>query len=219
MLSAFELSCLRVRRASLIDILVAVVLDCLNILSSALCSRVATLLHRALKHVGRLCGPRWMTLIHWPTQGMKNVIDAFGFEWRVAPGEAEAELAYLHKVGIIDAVLSDEPDVGSFLFGATVIIRRSVLSFPYSASSHILIARVIGNRAHLSKTPKERTTETMLLPTWRTSSSLTLQSPSLVQAPSSLAFSQVVTASPLVSLAVDRNSQPVSPVLVSAIVS
>ena len=52
-----------------------------------------------------------MTLIHWPTQGMKNVIDAFGFEWWVAPGEAEAELAYLHKVGIIDAVLSDDSDV------------------------------------------------------------------------------------------------------------
>ena len=78
---------------------------------------------------------------------MKNVIDAFGFEWRVAPGEAEAELAYLHKVGIIDAVLSDDSDVGNFLFGATVVIRKSVLSFPYSASSHILIARVIGNRA------------------------------------------------------------------------
>ncbi|OJA09143.1 hypothetical protein AZE42_02315 [Rhizopogon vesiculosus] len=30
---------------------------------------------------------------HWLTTGMKNIIAAFGFEWRTAPGEAEAELA------------------------------------------------------------------------------------------------------------------------------
>ncbi|KAG6374035.1 hypothetical protein JVT61DRAFT_4673 [Boletus reticuloceps] len=71
--------------------------------------------------------------VHWLTQGMKNIIDAFGFEWRVASGEAEAELAYLNRVGIIDAVLSD--DVDNFLFGATVVIRN-----PSNTLS--------GNRAH-----------------------------------------------------------------------
>ncbi|KAG9311064.1 hypothetical protein JVU11DRAFT_8969 [Chiua virens] len=71
--------------------------------------------------------------IHWLTQGMKNIIDAFGFEWRVAPGEAEADLAYLNRVGIIDAVLSD--DVDNFLFGATMVIRN-----PSNTLS--------GNRAH-----------------------------------------------------------------------
>ncbi|KAG8215238.1 hypothetical protein J3R82DRAFT_8784 [Butyriboletus roseoflavus] len=70
---------------------------------------------------------------HWLTQGMKNIIDAFGFEWLVAPGEAEAELAYLNRVGIIDAVLSD--DVDNFLFGATMVIRN-----PSNTLS--------GNRAH-----------------------------------------------------------------------
>ena len=62
---------------------------------------------------------------------MKNIIDAFGFEWRVAPGEAEAELAYLNRIGIIDAVLSD--DVDNFLFGATMVIRKSVSALVFSA--------------------------------------------------------------------------------------
>ncbi|KAF9228062.1 hypothetical protein BS17DRAFT_772950 [Gyrodon lividus] len=73
---------------------------------------------------------------HWLTQGMKNIIEAFGFEWRVAPGEAEAELAYLNRIGVIDAVLSD--DVDNFLFGATMVIRN-----PSSTLS--------GNRSHLVK--------------------------------------------------------------------
>ncbi|CCO36229.1 Flap endonuclease GEN homolog 1 [Rhizoctonia solani AG-1 IB] len=54
--------------------------------------------------------------------GMKNMIAAFGFEWRTAPGEAEAELAYLNSTGVIDAILSD--DVDNFLFGARVVIRN-----------------------------------------------------------------------------------------------
>lgn len=41
-----------------------------------------------------------------------------------APGEAEAELAYLNSIGQIDAVLSD--DVDTFLFGATMVVRKSV---------------------------------------------------------------------------------------------
>ncbi|EGN94841.1 hypothetical protein SERLA73DRAFT_30636, partial [Serpula lacrymans var. lacrymans S7.3] len=59
---------------------------------------------------------------HWLTTGMKNIIEAFGFEWRTAPGEAEAELAYLNRIGVIDAVLSD--DVDNFLFGAMMVIRN-----------------------------------------------------------------------------------------------
>lgn len=41
-----------------------------------------------------------------------------------APGEAEAELAYLNRAGIIDGVLSD--DVDTFLFGAVTVIRKFV---------------------------------------------------------------------------------------------
>ncbi|KAJ6456171.1 hypothetical protein C8R45DRAFT_1056519 [Mycena sanguinolenta] len=39
-----------------------------------------------------------------------------------ALGEAEAELAYLNRVGVIDGILSD--DVDNFLFGATAVIRN-----------------------------------------------------------------------------------------------
>jgi len=54
---------------------------------------------------------------------LRTVLDAFGFECRTAPGEAEAELAYLNRTGVIDAVLSD--DVDCFLFGARTVIRNS----------------------------------------------------------------------------------------------
>ena len=50
-----------------------------------------------------------------------------------APGEAEAELAHLNSIGIIDAILSD--DVDSFLFGAKVVIRRCVLTDTLAHSS------------------------------------------------------------------------------------
>ncbi|KZV78602.1 PIN domain-like protein [Exidia glandulosa HHB12029] len=58
----------------------------------------------------------------WLVTGMQNIINAFGYEWRYAPGEAEAELAYLNRIGVIDAVLTD--DVDTFLFGATMVIRN-----------------------------------------------------------------------------------------------
>ncbi|KAF9460488.1 hypothetical protein BDZ94DRAFT_1238453 [Collybia nuda] len=54
--------------------------------------------------------------------GMKAIVEAFGFEWRTAPGEAEAELAYLNRIRVIDGILSD--DVDNFLFGATTVIRN-----------------------------------------------------------------------------------------------
>ncbi|KAI9445665.1 hypothetical protein BJY52DRAFT_1315729 [Lactarius psammicola] len=60
---------------------------------------------------------------HWLVDSMKGIIEAFGFEWRMAPGEAEAELAYLNSIGVIDAVLSD--DVDNFLFGAKMVIRNA----------------------------------------------------------------------------------------------
>ena len=85
---------------------------------------------------------------------MKGIIEAFGFEWRMvcstfffvgqdsanhlkAPGEAEAELAYLNSVGIIDAILSD--DVDTFLFGAKMVIRKCALSSPSCANPLTLL--------------------------------------------------------------------------------
>ncbi|KAI0742733.1 PIN domain-like protein, partial [Daedaleopsis nitida] len=73
---------------------------------------------------------------HWMVQGMQEIISAFGFEWRMAPGEAEAELAYLNRIGVIDAVLSD--DVDTFLFGAKMVVRNPSTNLS-------------GNRAHSMK--------------------------------------------------------------------
>ncbi|KAL4245643.1 XPG/Rad2 endonuclease [Abortiporus biennis] len=70
---------------------------------------------------------------HWMVQGMQNIIEAFGFQCIFAPGEAEAELAYLNSVGIIDAVLTD--DVDTFLFGASMVVRNPS-------------ATLSGNKAH-----------------------------------------------------------------------
>ncbi|KIJ23865.1 hypothetical protein M422DRAFT_72490 [Sphaerobolus stellatus SS14] len=60
---------------------------------------------------------------HWMVNSLRTVLEAFGFECRTAPGEAEAELAYLNRIGVIDAVLSD--DVDCFLFAAKTVIRNS----------------------------------------------------------------------------------------------
>ena len=38
-----------------------------------------------------------------------------------APGEAEAELAMLNSLGVIDVVITDDSD--AFIFGAICIIR------------------------------------------------------------------------------------------------
>lgn len=59
---------------------------------------------------------------HWMVNSLRTILDAFGFECRTAPGEAEAELAFLNRIGVIDAVLSD--DVDCFIFGAPTVIRN-----------------------------------------------------------------------------------------------
>ncbi|KAF8331862.1 uncharacterized protein EI90DRAFT_893605 [Cantharellus anzutake] len=63
---------------------------------------------------------------HWMVQGVKDMILAFGFEWKqvreLGNKNSEAELAYLNQIGEIDAVLSD--DVDNFLFGAKIVIRN-----------------------------------------------------------------------------------------------
>ncbi|KLO18378.1 PIN domain-like protein, partial [Schizopora paradoxa] len=53
---------------------------------------------------------------------MREFLEAFGMEWRMAHGEAEAELAVLNQTGVIDAILSDDAD--TFVFGAKVVIRN-----------------------------------------------------------------------------------------------
>ncbi|KIL57606.1 hypothetical protein M378DRAFT_87657 [Amanita muscaria Koide BX008] len=63
---------------------------------------------------------------HWLTEDFQRLINAFGFFSHQAPGEAEAELAQLNAAGLIDGILTDDSDV--FVFGATHVIRSSILS-------------------------------------------------------------------------------------------
>ena len=51
-----------------------------------------------------------------------------------APGEAEAELAYLNQILAIDLVLTSDSDV--FIFGATHVVRRSVIYFSFNQVTH-----------------------------------------------------------------------------------
>ncbi len=62
------------------------------------------------------------------TEGFIPIIEAFGFEWRYAPGDPLAELASLNREGIIDAVLTD--DVAVWVFGAQTVWRNPSSSHP-----------------------------------------------------------------------------------------
>ncbi|THU85407.1 PIN domain-like protein, partial [Dendrothele bispora CBS 962.96] len=59
---------------------------------------------------------------HWMTARTRDFLEAFGHYSITAPGEAEAELSYLNRIGHIDAVLTDDSDV--LVFGAQQIIRN-----------------------------------------------------------------------------------------------
>ncbi len=52
----------------------------------------------------------------------KELIRAFGFIVHEAPGEAEAELAWLSEYGFLDVVLTDDADV--LAFGARKVLRK-----------------------------------------------------------------------------------------------
>ena len=52
----------------------------------------------------------------------KKLIQALGFPYHSAPGEAEAECAALQKSGVVDAVLSE--DVDTLMFGATCTMKN-----------------------------------------------------------------------------------------------
>ncbi|KAK9456741.1 PIN domain-like protein [Dipodascopsis uninucleata] len=52
---------------------------------------------------------------------MREIIEYFGFESVVAPGEAEAECAALQKCGIVDYVATD--DVDALMFGAQKVLK------------------------------------------------------------------------------------------------
>ncbi|KIY49867.1 PIN domain-like protein, partial [Fistulina hepatica ATCC 64428] len=78
--------------------------------------------------------------------GMKAIIEAFGYEWRMAPAEAEAELAYLNRIGLIDGILSD--DVDNFLFGALTVIRNQSNTLSGNRSNPVLNAEGKDDKQH-----------------------------------------------------------------------
>ncbi|KAJ7106638.1 PIN domain-like protein, partial [Mycena epipterygia] len=59
--------------------------------------------------------PRWLTA------RLQDLTTAFGYHFYTAPGEAEAELAYLNKLGFIDVVITEDSD--AVVFGAPHVIR------------------------------------------------------------------------------------------------
>ncbi|RDB24486.1 hypothetical protein Hypma_008531 [Hypsizygus marmoreus] len=52
----------------------------------------------------------------WIASYLEELVDAFGFFVHQAPGEAEAELAKLNRLGMIDAIITDDSD--TLVFGA-----------------------------------------------------------------------------------------------------
>ncbi|KAI9069653.1 PIN domain-like protein, partial [Trametes sanguinea] len=82
------------------------------------------------------------TAPHWMTEGMRRFVDAFGFAWFEAAGEAEAELARMNELGFIDAVMTDDSDV--LLFGAQVVLRNP--SFKRSSADDVEVLRASGIR-------------------------------------------------------------------------
>ncbi|CAD6578171.1 MAG: hypothetical protein CYPHOPRED_000468 [Cyphobasidiales sp. Tagirdzhanova-0007] len=60
-----------------------------------------------------------------------RIIEALGYEWRVAPGEAEAELAMLNARGTLDLVITD--DVDCLLFGAVKVMKHAFINKPTSS--------------------------------------------------------------------------------------
>ncbi|KAG6837786.1 hypothetical protein H0H93_001713 [Arthromyces matolae] len=80
--------------------------------------RCATLMHSPFLPLFVFDGPKrpdWKRgkkinkTSHKLIPGMKEIVESFGFEWRTAPGEAEAELAYLNRIGVIDGSFESTP--------------------------------------------------------------------------------------------------------------
>ncbi|GJE97676.1 PIN domain-like protein [Phanerochaete sordida] len=51
----------------------------------------------------------------------QKLINLFGYEHRTAPGEAEADLANMSKIGLVDAIITENSD--ALIFGARVVLR------------------------------------------------------------------------------------------------
>lgn len=70
-----------------------------------------------------------------PVYLAKQMIKLFGFPCHSAPGEAEAECAFLQREGIVDAVLSE--DVDTLMFGCRVTLRNWSSENHNGAPTHV----------------------------------------------------------------------------------
>ncbi|KAJ7897103.1 PIN domain-like protein [Mycena olivaceomarginata] len=68
-------------------------------------------------------GTKVLTHGHWLTGSFQKLIEAFGYHWYMAPGEAEAEMAQLSAMGVIDIVVTTDTD--ALIFGA-----KNLMIFP-----------------------------------------------------------------------------------------
>ncbi|KAF9022875.1 PIN domain-like protein [Hymenopellis radicata] len=73
------------------------------------------------KHYTTLFGSTTVIPIFVFDDDTKALLDALGFAHHEAPGEAEAELAWMSANDIIDAVWTEDSD--AFVFGATRVFR------------------------------------------------------------------------------------------------
>ncbi|KDN53140.1 PIN domain-like protein [Tilletiaria anomala UBC 951] len=97
--------------------------------------------------------------LHWKAQKetdeFKLLIRAFGFLERTAPGEAEAELAWMNEHNIIDVVLTDDVDV--LLFGAKRVFRNAGAGLPGTlATKKRHMARTLSNESNGLAGPSRR---------------------------------------------------------------
>jgi len=69
----------------------------------------------------------------------KQLLKQFGFPWHVAPGEAEAEAAWLQREGVVDAVMSD--DVDTLMFGSGVTVRNWTPEGNTKTPTHVNVYR------------------------------------------------------------------------------
>ena len=82
----------------------------------------------------------------------KLLISAFGFPFLNAPGEAEAQCAYLQRIGSADFIITDDSDI--FLYGGNSVCRNFfkksnnilLYNFPVNDRSELIfISLILGN--------------------------------------------------------------------------
>ncbi|KAL4063618.1 PIN domain-like protein [Scleroderma yunnanense] len=94
------------------------------------------------------CGKQVKNAPHFLMQCFQELLSTFGFTWHEAPGKAEAELAKLNVVGIIDAVFSDDSNI--LLFGAPCIIQSSLQHECYDVIE-VFMEDALEHGAHLTQ--------------------------------------------------------------------